>query len=136
MITDSNPYESPTQSNSKHRHTTGATLSRPRWLRFSWHAIAAVIVGCLIAGNPHEIESPLDLPWLIYLSMMMTWGPWVAPINTLYWIATPLVAIGLQFAKQARPNISRAVSFLQIAIWWSFWLLFGLAERFGRYDGP
>ena len=138
MATESNPYKSPSQSDSERRHMTDARLKsdRPQWLRFRWHVIAAMVVGSLTAGNRHEVDSLLDVPYIVLLSTAMTWGPWIAPMNTVYWIATPLAVLGLQIAKHARPNRSKTLSGWQIAIWWSFWLVFGFAERFGRYDGP
>jgi len=130
-----NPYKSPTKSCSANDDLNAIPI-RPRWMHFRWHALTAVIVGFLIAGNPHEVESPLELHWIVYLSMMMTWGPWLAPINTLYWIATPIAVLILEVAKRVRPTKCTTLFVWQTAIWWAFWLLFGVAERFGRYDGP
>ena len=125
-----NPYEASPQLDGR------TMVYRQQLKRFRWHAISAIVVGCFLAGNRHEISSPGDIPWVVGLSICMVWGPWLPPINLLYWIVVPVAVISVQAAKQSRPAQYQLLVQLQIGIWWSFWMLFGFAERFGRYVGP
>jgi hypothetical protein len=100
-------------------------------LLFRWHFATAVIVGLLLAG----VDSPSDiamLPW----ALAMEFGPWVHPLNLIMCIFVFVAIPVIEFIKRTRPELIERLRITQIGIWWSFWILFGLACRFGTWRGP
>jgi len=110
---------------------------RPFWAHFRWHAVPAVIGGFLLAGfDLMKLEYLTQLHNFIGLSSYMEWGPWVSPFNSALILGVPVVVMLLHLIKYSNLRLFRTFSYWQIGIWWTLWVLFGVAYRFGEYIGP
>lgn len=105
--------------------------SRSDTVRFRLHFIAVMVGGLLLAGvnSPSEVAM---LPW----ALAMDFGPWVHPLNLIFSLFVVVAITVIQVMKLKRPESIGALRDAQLWIWWPFWLLFGMACRFGNWAGP
>jgi hypothetical protein len=101
-------------------------------LLFRWHFAAAVIVGLLLAGGLDAVSNIQLLPW----ALAMEFGPWAHPLNLIMSVFVFAAIPVLEAMKRTQPELIDRLRITQIGVWWSFWILLGLACRFGTWRGP
>jgi len=104
-------------------------------LRFRWHFVTAVFAGLVLSGHLRDYLK-VDVGWWPTIALSTEFGPWSHPLNLIMCLFVFAAIPILQFIKWARPESSQRLRIAQIIIWWAFWLLFGLAGRFGTWRGP
>ncbi|MEM6692319.1 MAG: hypothetical protein AAF664_23010 [Planctomycetota bacterium] len=104
-------------------------------IRFRWHFPLAILAGLCLTGQPIAWLAVPPTHWPL-LALATEYGPWIHPYNLAASLATPFVMPVLQFAKFSFREATTPLRIAQIAIWWIYWLIFGMTQLLGVYRGP